>query len=73
VIGRFIETDLKEEMDMVRLNVMSTLHLTKYIDGGSRLGREEIAPLLLAGRSEFRAAVTTARAAAPIARSPSSP
>lgn len=31
VSGRFIETDLKEEMDMVRLNVMSTLHLTKYI------------------------------------------
>ncbi|MBV9759531.1 MAG: SDR family NAD(P)-dependent oxidoreductase [Acidobacteriaceae bacterium] len=30
VSGRFIETDLKEEMDMVRLNVMSTLHLTKY-------------------------------------------
>jgi short-subunit dehydrogenase len=31
VSGRFIETDLKEEMDMVRLNVMSVLHLTKYI------------------------------------------
>lgn len=30
VSGRFIETDLKEEMDMVRLNVMSTLHLAKY-------------------------------------------
>src|SRR5579875_414926 len=31
VSGPFIETDLKEEMDMVRLNVMSVLHLTKYI------------------------------------------
>lgn len=31
VSGRFIETDLKEEMNMVRLNVMSTLHLTKYM------------------------------------------
>jgi short-subunit dehydrogenase len=26
-----VETDLKEEVDMVRLNVMSVLHLTKYI------------------------------------------
>jgi uncharacterized protein len=31
VSGRFIETDLKEEMDMVRLNVMSVLHTVKYI------------------------------------------
>ena len=31
VSGRFIETDLKAEMDMVRLNVMSVLHLTKYM------------------------------------------
>jgi uncharacterized protein len=30
VSGRFIETDLKEEMDMVRLNVMSVLHTVKY-------------------------------------------
>ncbi len=29
--GRFVETDLKTEMDMVRLNVMSVLHLTKYM------------------------------------------
>ncbi|MBV8896135.1 MAG: SDR family NAD(P)-dependent oxidoreductase [Acidobacteriaceae bacterium] len=31
VSGRFIETDLAEEMNMVRLNVLSTLHLTKYM------------------------------------------
>lgn len=31
VSGRFVETDLKEELDMVRLNVMSVLHLTKYM------------------------------------------
>lgn len=31
VSGPFIETDLKQEMDVVRLNVMSVLHLTKYI------------------------------------------
>lgn len=31
VSGRFIETDLKEEMDMVRLNVTSVLHVVKYI------------------------------------------
>ena len=30
VSGRFVETDLKEEMDMVRLNVMSVLHLAKW-------------------------------------------
>lgn len=30
VSGRFIETDLKEEMDIVRLNVMSVLHTLKY-------------------------------------------
>ena len=30
VSGRFVETDLKEEMDMVRLNVMSVLHTVKY-------------------------------------------
>jgi uncharacterized protein len=30
VTGRFLETDLKEEMDMVRLNVMSVLHTVKY-------------------------------------------
>ncbi|MBV8906256.1 MAG: SDR family NAD(P)-dependent oxidoreductase, partial [Acidobacteriia bacterium] len=29
--GRFIETDLAEEMDMVRLNVLSVLHLVKYM------------------------------------------
>ncbi len=29
--GRFVETDLKTEMDMVRLNVMSVLHLAKYM------------------------------------------
>jgi short-subunit dehydrogenase len=31
VSGRFVETDLAEEMNMVRLNVLSTLHLTKYM------------------------------------------
>jgi uncharacterized protein len=31
VSGRFVETDLAEEIDMVRLNVMSLLHLTKYM------------------------------------------
>jgi short-subunit dehydrogenase len=31
VSGRFIETDLHEEMDMVRLNVMSVLHVLKYM------------------------------------------
>ena len=31
VSGRFIETDLADEMNMVRLNVLSLLHLTKYI------------------------------------------
>jgi uncharacterized protein len=31
VSGRFIETDLAAEMNMVRLNVMSVLHLTKYM------------------------------------------
>jgi short-subunit dehydrogenase len=31
VAGRFVETDLAEEMKMVRLNVMSTLHLAKFI------------------------------------------
>lgn len=31
VSGRFIETDLKEELNMVALNVTSTLHLAKYI------------------------------------------
>ena len=30
VSGRFVETDLKEEMNMVRLNVMSVLHLAKW-------------------------------------------
>jgi short-subunit dehydrogenase len=30
VSGRFIETDLAEEMNMVRLNVLSVLHLLKY-------------------------------------------
>lgn len=29
--GRFVETDLATEMDMVRLNVMSVLHLSKYV------------------------------------------
>jgi len=31
VSGRFIETDLAAEMKMVRLNVLSSLHLAKYI------------------------------------------
>jgi short-subunit dehydrogenase len=31
VSGRFLETDLAAEMNMVRLNVLSTLHLTKYM------------------------------------------
>ena len=31
VSGRFVETDLAAEMKMVRLNVLSTLHLAKYI------------------------------------------
>ena len=31
VSGRFIETDLADEMNMVRLNVLSLLHFTKYI------------------------------------------
>ena len=31
VSGPFIETELKDEMDMVRLNVMSVLHTLKYI------------------------------------------
>ena len=31
VTGRFLETDLAAEMNMVRLNVLSTLHLTKYM------------------------------------------
>jgi len=31
VSGPFVETDLAEEIDMVRLNVMSLLHLTKYM------------------------------------------
>ena len=31
VSGRFIETDLADEMNMVRLNVLSLLRLTKYI------------------------------------------
>lgn len=30
VSGRFLETDLAEEMNMVRLNVMSVLHTVKY-------------------------------------------
>jgi uncharacterized protein len=30
VSGRFVETDLAAEMNMVRLNVLSTLHLAKY-------------------------------------------
>lgn len=30
VSGRFVETDLKDEMNMVRLNVMSVLHLAKW-------------------------------------------
>lgn len=31
VSGRFVETDLTAEMNMVRLNVLSSLHLAKYI------------------------------------------
>jgi short-subunit dehydrogenase len=31
VSGRFVETDLAEELNMVKLNVVSTLHLAKYI------------------------------------------
>jgi uncharacterized protein len=31
VSGRFIETDLGEELNMVALNVTSTLHLAKYV------------------------------------------
>lgn len=31
VSGRFVETDLAAEMNMVRLNVLSSLHLAKYI------------------------------------------
>jgi uncharacterized protein len=31
VSGRFIETDLREELKMVALNVTSTVHLTKYL------------------------------------------
>jgi uncharacterized protein len=31
VSGRFLETDLAEEINMVELNVVSTLHLAKYI------------------------------------------
>jgi short-subunit dehydrogenase len=31
VSGRFLETDLAEELNMVALNVTSTLHLAKYI------------------------------------------
>jgi short-subunit dehydrogenase len=31
VSGRFLENSLHDEMNMVRLNVMSTLHLTKYM------------------------------------------
>lgn len=31
VAGRFVETDLGEELNMVKLNVISTLHLTKFI------------------------------------------
>jgi uncharacterized protein len=31
VSGRFIETDLREELNMVALNVTSTVHLTKYL------------------------------------------
>ena len=31
VSGRFVETDLAEEVNMVKLNVLSTLHLAKYI------------------------------------------
>ena len=31
VSGRFIETDLQEELNMIALNVTSTVHLAKYI------------------------------------------
>jgi short-subunit dehydrogenase len=31
VSGRFVETDLAAEMNLVRLNVLSVLHLTKYM------------------------------------------
>ncbi len=31
VSGRFVETDLAEELNVVNLNVVSTLHLAKYI------------------------------------------
>ena len=31
VSGRFVETDLADEMKMVRLNVISVLHLAKYV------------------------------------------
>lgn len=31
VSGRFVETDLEEEMNIVRLNVMSVLHVAKYV------------------------------------------
>ncbi len=31
VTGRFVETDLSEELNMVQLNVVSTLHLAKFI------------------------------------------
>jgi uncharacterized protein len=31
VSGRFIETDLADEMNMVRVNVLSVLHVAKYI------------------------------------------
>jgi uncharacterized protein len=31
VAGRFVETDLREELNMVALNVTSTVHLAKYV------------------------------------------
>lgn len=31
VSGRFLETDLSEELNMVNLNVVSTLHIAKYL------------------------------------------
>lgn len=31
VSGRFVETDLREELNMVALNITSTLHLAKYV------------------------------------------
>ncbi|HEX3683889.1 MAG TPA: SDR family NAD(P)-dependent oxidoreductase [Bryobacteraceae bacterium] len=31
VSGRFIETDLEDEMNMVRLNVLAVLHIAKYV------------------------------------------